>query len=147
LQTISSTVGSRPSQSRPEPRELLPSSSHTHAAFSACNDEPDNLPPEATLQDLSKYIIKDGDYPVARGGFGEIWKCTYHKNRSSVKVRLLSFVCPSVYKLMILQVAVKALQVYADDQVGVAKAKKIKASIISKGFFYYLHHRVPLCRA
>ncbi|KAG2095090.1 kinase-like domain-containing protein [Suillus discolor] len=57
------------------------------------------------LQDLSEYITKDGDYPITRGGFGEIWKCTY---RSSVKV------------------AVKALQVYADDQLGPAKVKKIK---------------------
>ncbi|KAG2115777.1 kinase-like domain-containing protein [Suillus discolor] len=60
------------------------------------------------LQDLSKYIIRDGDYPVARGGFGEIWRCTLNNDRSLVKV------------------AVKALQVYADDQIGEAKAKKIK---------------------
>ncbi|KAG2055087.1 kinase-like protein [Suillus hirtellus] len=60
------------------------------------------------LQDLSKYITKDGDYPVNRGGFGEIWKCTLHIDRSSVKV------------------AVKALQVYADDQLGAPKMKKIK---------------------
>ncbi|KAG1794680.1 kinase-like domain-containing protein [Suillus plorans] len=60
------------------------------------------------LQDLSKYITKEGDYPVARGGFGEIWKCTLHIDRSSVKV------------------AVKALQVYAGDQLGAPKMKKIK---------------------
>ncbi|KAG0703871.1 kinase-like domain-containing protein [Suillus ampliporus] len=47
------------------------------------------------LQDLSKYITKDEDYPVARGGFGEIWK-------------------------------LKALQVYAADQLSPAKKKKIK---------------------
>ncbi|KAG2156410.1 kinase-like domain-containing protein [Suillus clintonianus] len=60
------------------------------------------------LQDLSKYITKDGDYPVARGGLGEIWKCTYFMDRLSIKV------------------AVKALQVYAADQLGPAKSKKIK---------------------
>ncbi|KAG2036653.1 kinase-like domain-containing protein [Suillus americanus] len=104
-----SAVGSRPlPQSHSNPGELLPSSSHTHTIFSARNVESDDLPPEATLQDLSKYITKDGDYPVARGGFGEIWKCIYHKDHSSVKV------------------AVKALQVYADDQLGEAKTKKVK---------------------
>ncbi|KAG1859328.1 hypothetical protein DFJ58DRAFT_840196 [Suillus subalutaceus] len=92
----------------PNPRELLPSSSHTHTVFSTHNVEPDNLPPEAMLQDTSKYITKDGDYPVARGGFGEIWKCTFYKDHSAVKV------------------AVKALQVYTDDQLGAAKTKKIK---------------------
>ncbi|KAG2036658.1 kinase-like domain-containing protein [Suillus americanus] len=115
-QIPSATVGSRPPQSRPDSCELLPSYSNintdintnTHEVFSARDGEPDNLPPEATLQDLSKYIIKDGDYPVARGGFGEIWKCTFQVDHSSVKV------------------AVKALQVYTDDQLGAAKAKKMK---------------------
>ncbi|KAG2138078.1 kinase-like domain-containing protein [Suillus bovinus] len=108
LQIPSSIVRSRLPQLPPDPRELLPSSSHTHAVVSARNDEPHDLPPESMLQDLSKYITKDGDYPIARGGFGEIWKCTLNIDRNSVKV------------------AVKALQVYIDDQRGEAKAKKIK---------------------
>ncbi|KAG2142805.1 kinase-like domain-containing protein [Suillus bovinus] len=66
------------------------------------------------LPDLSKYIIKDGDHPVARGGFAEIWKCTLCKDRSSIKV------------------AVKALQVYADDRLGPAKTKKTQASVSPK---------------
>ncbi|KAG2073673.1 WD40 repeat-like protein [Suillus decipiens] len=52
--------------------ELLHSSSHTHTLSFTSNGEHGDLPPEATLQDLSEYIIKDGDYPVTRGGFGEI---------------------------------------------------------------------------
>ncbi|KAG2073654.1 kinase-like protein [Suillus decipiens] len=91
----------------PDPFELLPSSPHINTVSSASKVKPDNPSPE-TLRDLLKYITKDGDYPVTRGGFGEIWKCTFHTNRSSVKV------------------AVKALQVYYDDQFGPAKAKKIK---------------------
>ncbi|KAG2343704.1 kinase-like protein [Suillus weaverae] len=105
-QITSSTVGSRPPQLPPVPRELPLSFSHT--VFSAHNVEPDNPPPEATLKDLSKCITKDGDYPIARGGFGEVWKCTLHIDPSSVKV------------------AVKALQVYTDDQLGAAKTKKNK---------------------
>ncbi|KAG1857439.1 kinase-like domain-containing protein [Suillus subluteus] len=104
----SSTVGSRLPQLRHEPCELLPSSSHAHTVLSACNDEPHDLPPEAVLQNLTGYITKDEDYPTARGGFGEIWKCTYHIDRRSVKV------------------AVKAFQAYTADQLGAAKAKKIK---------------------
>ncbi|KAG2341783.1 kinase-like protein [Suillus weaverae] len=107
-QIPSSTVGSRLPHLRPDPRELLPSSSHTHTVFSARKVEPDDLPPEAMLKDLSNDITKDGDYPIARGGFGEIWKCTYHIDRTSIKV------------------AVKALQVYADDQLGAARTKKNK---------------------
>ncbi|KAG1820905.1 kinase-like domain-containing protein [Suillus subaureus] len=107
-QIPSSTLGSRPLQSHPDPRELLPSSSYTHTVFSTRNVGSGNLPLEATLQDLSKYITKDGDYPIARGGFGEIWKCTLYKDRNSVNV------------------AVKSLQVYADDHFGAAKTKKIK---------------------
>ncbi|KAG1891984.1 kinase-like domain-containing protein [Suillus subluteus] len=106
-QIPSSTVGLRLPQLRSDCRELLPSS-HTHTVFSACNDEPDNLTPEVMLRDLSKCIAKDGDYPVARGGFGEIWKCTLYIIPRPVKV------------------AVKALQVYAADQRGAAKTKKIK---------------------
>ncbi|KAG1802997.1 kinase-like domain-containing protein [Suillus variegatus] len=104
-QIPSSTAGSQLPQSHSDPSELLPSSSPAHTVFSARIDEPDDLSAEVMLQDLSEYITKDGDYPIARGGFGEIWKCTY---RSSVKV------------------AVKALQVYADDQLGPAKVKKIR---------------------
>ncbi|KAG2737232.1 kinase-like protein, partial [Suillus brevipes Sb2] len=98
---------SRLPQLPPDPRELLPPSSHIHSVFSARNDESDNLPSEAILQDLSEHITKDEDYPVARGGFGEIWKCSFHIDRRTVKV------------------AVKALQVYAADQLGAAKEKKI----------------------
>ncbi|KAG1794679.1 kinase-like domain-containing protein [Suillus plorans] len=105
FQRISS---SRPPQLPPDPREPLASSSHTHTVSSARSVESDALPPEATLKDLTKHIIKDGNYPVARGGFGEIWKSTLHIDDSSVKV------------------AVKALQVYAEDELKAAKRKKIK---------------------
>ncbi|KIK40073.1 hypothetical protein CY34DRAFT_807560 [Suillus luteus UH-Slu-Lm8-n1] len=104
------TIGSWPPRFHPNHCrcKLLPSSSHTHSAVSARNDESDGLPTESKLHNLSNYITKDGNYPVARGGFGEIWKCTFRTDRRSVKV------------------AVKALQVYAADQLGAAKAKKIK---------------------
>jgi serine/threonine protein kinase len=60
------------------------------------------------LQDLSKHITKDGKYAIARGGFGEIWKCTLRTDGRSAKV------------------AVKAFHAYAADQLGAAKTKKIK---------------------
>jgi hypothetical protein len=87
-QIPSSTVGLRLPQLSLDPHEHLPFSSHMHSVFSARSDKPDDLPTEATLQDLSKQITKDGDYPVARGGFGEIWKCTLHIDRRSVNVCL-----------------------------------------------------------
>ncbi|KAG2361764.1 kinase-like domain-containing protein [Suillus spraguei] len=98
-----------PPPPRIPPRELLPSSSHTDVVFSTHNVEPDDPPSKAMLHDLSNCITKDGDYPVARGGFGEIWKCTS-----------TSITDPSKF------VAVKALQVYAADNIGAAKTKKIK---------------------
>jgi hypothetical protein len=102
------------------------------------NNGLDNLLPETTtLIDLSKYIKKEGDYPVARGGFGEIWKCTYHTDRRSEKVGLQC--CFSIsLKLMIEQVAVKALQVYAADQFGTAKTKKIKVGFLTKDCIFDL---------
>jgi serine/threonine protein kinase len=60
------------------------------------------------LQDLTEYITKTGDYPVARGGFGEIWKCTYQTDRGPIPV------------------AVKSLLVYTSDQLGGAMEKKTK---------------------
>jgi hypothetical protein len=87
-QTPSSTVGSRLPKLSLDLREHLPSSSHMHSVFSARSDKLDNFPTEAILQDLSKQITKDGDYPVARGGFGEIWKCTFHIDHRLVKVCL-----------------------------------------------------------
>ncbi|KAG2341993.1 kinase-like protein [Suillus weaverae] len=65
-------------------------------------------PPEVILQNLTEYVTKDEDYPSARGGFGEIWKCTCRIDRSPIKV------------------AVKALQVYTADQLGEAKTKDIQ---------------------
>jgi hypothetical protein len=39
------------------------------------------------LQDLTQYITKVGDYAVARGGFGEIWRCIYSTDQGLVPVR------------------------------------------------------------
>ena len=35
-----------------------------------------------------KHITKIGNYAVARGGFGEIWKCIYKTDRGPINVRL-----------------------------------------------------------
>ncbi|KAG1805189.1 kinase-like domain-containing protein [Suillus subaureus] len=107
-QIPSPTIG--PRHLPPNPCELLPSTSNTVPVLPIRNDDPSDLS-ETIFQDLSIYITKDGEYPVARGGFGEVWKCTYHIDRGSVKV------------------AVKALQVYAADQLGAAKTKKIKREL------------------
>jgi len=39
------------------------------------------------LQDLTNYITKIHDHPVARGGFGEIWKCIHTTDQGPVTVR------------------------------------------------------------
>ncbi|KAG2143615.1 kinase-like domain-containing protein [Suillus clintonianus] len=104
----SPVLGSRLPESPPHPYEVLTPSFDTDIVLPIRNHESGDFPPEARLQNLTEYITKDGDYPVARGGFGEIWKCTYHNDQTSIKV------------------AVKALQVYAADHLGAAKTKKIK---------------------
>ena len=38
------------------------------------------------LRDLAKYITKIHDYPTARGGFGEIWKCMHITDQGPVTV-------------------------------------------------------------
>ncbi|KAG2349257.1 kinase-like protein [Suillus weaverae] len=65
----------------------------------------------AVLHDLTRYITKDEEYPVAGGGFGEIWKCTYKKDRISIKV------------------AVKSLRVYAADQGKEKKNERIQREL------------------
>jgi len=40
------------------------------------------------LKDLIGSITKVGNYPVARGGFGEIWKCTHETDLGTIMVRL-----------------------------------------------------------
>jgi hypothetical protein len=50
--------------------------------------------PEAKLQDLMMSITKIGDHPVARGGFGEIWKCIYQTDRGPINVRLWCLLYP-----------------------------------------------------
>jgi hypothetical protein len=127
-QIPSSTVDSWLPQSPPNHRELLPSSFHTH---SARKDELGNFAPEAMLQDLSEYITTDEKYPVARGGFGDIWKCTLRTDGRSAKVRLQC--CFSIsLKLIIGQVAVKAFRAYAADQLGAAETKQIKVSFLTQ---------------
>jgi len=54
--------------------------------FSACNDEPGYLTTETTLKDLSNAITNDQPYPVPVGVFADLWKCTFHIDRISVKV-------------------------------------------------------------
>ncbi|KAG1782857.1 hypothetical protein EV702DRAFT_1058653 [Suillus placidus] len=109
----------------PHPRELLPSYFNMGAVLSVRNHESGNFPPEATLPNLTGYVTKDDDYPAARGGFGEIWKCTYLNDRRPIKV------------------AVKALQVYTTDQTGEAKKKKNNVSDCdsTKDYVYYLPQR------
>ncbi|KAG1755341.1 hypothetical protein EDB19DRAFT_1660524 [Suillus lakei] len=106
----SPTMGSQLLNEAPRPHKLATSSSHTEVVLPIRNDEREDSPPETMLQNLTRYITKDEDYPVARGGFGEIWKCTYHMDLQPIKV------------------AVKSLQVYAADQLGPAKKKKIQVS-------------------
>jgi hypothetical protein len=137
LRRPSPTIGSQLHYLPNHPRKLLTPSFHTGTVTHVSNDQSDDLLSEAVLQDLSQYITKDGDYPVARGGFGEIWKCTYHIDQRSIKVCLQCCLSISL-KLMIGQVAVKALQVYAADQFGTAKTKKIKVGFLTKDFIYYL---------
>ncbi|KAJ8587643.1 kinase-like protein [Rhizopogon salebrosus TDB-379] len=63
------------------------------------------------LQDLTKYITKVEDFPATRGGFGEIWRCTYSANQRPVPV------------------AVKSLLVYASDQLMEKKTKRIQREL------------------
>ncbi|KAJ8593174.1 kinase-like protein, partial [Rhizopogon salebrosus TDB-379] len=69
--------------------------------------------PEPTLQDLTTFITKVGDYPVARGGFGEIWKCIYQTDGGPINV------------------AVKSLLIYTSDEVGgmEKKTKRIQREL------------------
>jgi hypothetical protein len=53
------------------------------------------------LKDLTNHITKDEEYPAARGGFGEIWKCTYRSERGLVKVRLRCLFCHMSYLQLI----------------------------------------------
>ena len=50
---------------------------------------------DAILQDLTALITKVGDFPVARGGFGEVWKCIYQTDLGPTDVRLHFFLCIS----------------------------------------------------
>jgi hypothetical protein len=83
----SPTMSSLPPHFLTHPYELL-SSFSTDLVLPIRNTESNDSHPEAMLQNLTGYITKDEYYPTARGGFGEIWKCTFHINRRSVKVSL-----------------------------------------------------------
>ena len=51
--------------------------------------------PEVLLPDLTKFISKTGDYPVAGGGFGDIWKCIYETDGGQIDVSLRYLSTPS----------------------------------------------------
>jgi len=67
-----------------------------------------SVPPEEMLQDLTNYINKVENYPVARSGFGEIWKCIYKTDRR------------------LIEVAVKSLLVNDSNELGEGMEKKSK---------------------
>ena len=48
-----------------------------------------SVPAEVILQDLTASITKTGEFPVARGGFGEVWKCIYHADGRPTDVRVI----------------------------------------------------------
>lgn len=62
----------------------------------------------AGLKDLTPNIEKLEEYPVARGGFGEIWRCIYRTNKGPVDV------------------AVKTVQFYNPDTADDKNAKNIR---------------------
>ncbi|KAG1863252.1 kinase-like domain-containing protein [Suillus subalutaceus] len=63
---------------------------------------------EAALDNLTPHITKTAEYPVARGGFGEVWKCLLQSTKGPVKV------------------AVKAFQMYSAAEAISTNAKNIK---------------------
>lgn len=74
------------------PQELISLFTDTRTVLPILDHESGNFPPEAILPNLTGYVTKDDNYPAARGGFGEIWKCTYYNDRRPIKVRLMPFV-------------------------------------------------------
>ncbi|OAX35360.1 kinase-like protein [Rhizopogon vinicolor AM-OR11-026] len=91
--------------------------SQTHDTYSAqqasCSMQAElyshsSVPSGATLPDLTKLITKAGDYAVARGGFGDIWKCIYQTDQGPIDV------------------AVKSLLVYTSDQLSENMEKKFE---------------------
>jgi len=98
-----------------------------------------SFPAEVILQDLTASITKTGEFPVARGGFGEVWKCIYQTHGGPTDVR--GIICMHLSKVEVLQVAVKALLVYASDQFSEGMEKKTKVSISMKVFTCELRYR------
>jgi hypothetical protein len=49
------------------------------------------LIPQQDMLDLTVSVTKVGDFPAARGGFGEVWKCIHQTNRGPTDVRLQFF--------------------------------------------------------
>jgi hypothetical protein len=47
------------------------------------------------------FITKVGDYPVARGGFGEIWKCIYQTDRGPINVRFWRLLYPCEVDILV----------------------------------------------
>ncbi|OAX30611.1 kinase-like protein, partial [Rhizopogon vinicolor AM-OR11-026] len=73
-----------------------------------------SFPVEVTLRNLTASITKVGNFPVARGGFGEVWKCIHHTDHGPTDV------------------AVKALLIYASDQLGDSEGMKKKTTRIQR---------------
>jgi len=75
---------SSPPEQTPQPNQL---SYHAQAQQQPAHQSHSSVPPEAILQNLTTSINKVGGHAVARGGFGEVWKCILQTDRGPIDVR------------------------------------------------------------
>lgn len=79
----------------------------------------------SALHDLTEQVVKEGHYPIAHGGYSDVWRATWKKEDSSAQV---SFVVVQHLRFVILilsfQVAVKVLRNTTNEPA--AKEKLVK---------------------
>ncbi|OAX34441.1 kinase-like protein [Rhizopogon vinicolor AM-OR11-026] len=73
-----------------------------------------SYPAEVALRDLTPLITKVGNFPIARGGFGEVWKCIHQTDHGPTNV------------------AVKVLLIYASGQLGDSEGMQKKTKRIQR---------------
>lgn len=87
--------------------------------------------------DLTQHVVKEGHYPIAHGGYSDVWRATWKKEDASMQV---SFVAPLDFRFVILissfQVAVKVLRNATNEPA--AKEKLVKVC-----YAWNVHEHTP----
>lgn len=114
-----------------EGRNETPSQSNPSEIEDTANPSRSESAPATELLDLTGKIKRDGMYPSAHGGFGDVWKGVWHQDSGDPKqVNHISVYSTALLNEHPFQVAIKVLRSHAVDAEAEQKMQRVSHIVL-----------------